>query len=83
MAMDRGFFFLCSSGPFIPKMVLGLPFGTDGIRVESLTEITLQAYLDNPEPLQGCYRCDGYQGARINWHETTKENWLKESMYDD
>lgn len=79
--VTAGWFFTCCCAPHMPAMVQGLPFGTDGVQVEGLTEAGLRAYLERKEPLGACYRCAGRDTAvPIAWREERDpERWLAAS----
>lgn len=79
--VDDGYFYRCCTGPFVGPLVLGLPQGTDGLRVAGVTADELRAYLGQEETPAGCYRCAGHDGAHIGWRESvTREGWLAMSM---
>lgn len=78
--LDNGYFYRCCTSPFIPKLLLGLPEGTDGIPVEGITEQGLVDYLNQKETPASCYRCAGHAGKHIGWRECSREDWLKESV---
>lgn len=80
--LDHGYFFRCCTSPFIPKLLLDQPFGTDGIAIEGLTEAGLQAFLDLSEPMVSCGICAGRagRGQPIAWREVKDPNeWLRAS----
>jgi cyclic pyranopterin phosphate synthase len=65
-----GYFFTCCCGPHIPMLIQGQPYGTDGVKIEGLTEADLRAYLDRTEPLAACTVCAGRDTAvAIAWRE--------------
>jgi hypothetical protein len=78
---NYGFFFTCCCAPHMPMLVQGKPFGTDGVRIETLTEEGLLAYLTRTEPLGACANCAGRDTAvSIPWSEQRDSaKWLKES----
>ena len=78
--LDNGYFYRCCTSPFIPKLLLDLPEGTDGIPVEGITEQALVDYLNQKETPASCYRCAGHAGKHIGWRECSREDWLKESV---
>ena len=78
--LDNGYFYRCCTSPFVPKLILGLPEGTDGLKVEGATEDDLRNYLESDETPKSCYRCAGHSGTHIGWKETSREQWLNESM---
>lgn len=76
--LDNGYFYRCCTSPYIPKLLLGLPEGTDGLAVKGITEEKLRAFLSESGPMKSCYRCAGHNAEHINWREERK-NWLEES----
>lgn len=76
-----GYFFTCCCGPHIPMLVQGKEYGTDGVKIEGLTERALRAYLERLEPLDACTVCAGRDTAvRIPWREERNPViWLKAS----
>jgi hypothetical protein len=82
--LNGGFFYRCCTTPHIPSLVLGLPVGTDGLRVDAeLTEEKLAAYLDAAEPPRSCAVCCGMGTASttvLPWREVEGRNaWLEAS----
>jgi cyclic pyranopterin phosphate synthase len=82
--LDRGFFFRCCTTPFIPRLLLGRAFGTDGLAVdENLTEAALEAYLASPEPAASCAVCVGMatpSTVPVRWYEVEgRAAWLEAS----
>ena len=58
--LDDGYFYTCCTSPFIAPVMLNLPWGHDGLRVdEYLTEEKVSAFLNRTEPLAGCSQCAG------------------------
>lgn len=78
--LDNGYFYRCCTSPFVPKLILGLPEGADGLKVEGATEDELRDYLESDDTPQSCYRCAGHSGAHIGWRETGRNHWMEESM---
>lgn len=78
--IDEGYFYRCCTAPFIPSVLMGLPKETDGIALEGLTEDGLREYMNQVETPKSCYRCASNCGAQIPWRETSRENWLDESL---
>lgn len=78
---NYGFFHTCCCGPHIPFLIQNKPYGTDGIKIEGLTEERLRAYLDQTEPLGACYICAGRDTAQpLVWREERNPViWLKAS----
>lgn len=79
--LNYGHFFTCCCAPHLPMLVMGKPFGTDGIPVKDLTEELLSAYLTRTEPLDACTICAGRDTAKpITWHEVKNpDRWLAAS----
>lgn len=82
--LDKGFFYRCCTTPFLPRLVLGRPQGTDGLRLdESTTEAELAAYLDEPEPAESCAVCCGMgtpSTKPVRWRELGDPRaWLQAS----
>lgn len=76
-----GFFFTCCCGPHIPMLIQGQPYGTDGIKIEGLSEQELAAYLTQAEPLAACYVCAGRDTAKpLVWsEEKNPKKWMMAS----
>lgn len=81
--VDRGYFYRCCTSPFIPRLLLGLPEGTDGIAVADLTEAKLLAFLSQEEAPASCSMCSGLDPAirrRTTWREVRNpEQWISAS----
>jgi hypothetical protein len=80
---DKGFFYRCCTSPFIPRLLLGLPEGTDGIAIAGLTESALLAFLNQKEAPTSCQLCSGLDPAirrRTDWREVRDPaEWLSAS----
>lgn len=78
---NEGFFYTCCCAPQMPVLVQHRPHGSDGIKIEGLTEAALRAYLDNPEPLGACTICAGRDTAvDVQWSEEKQPiAWLRKS----
>lgn len=76
-----GFFFTCCCGPHLPMLVQKQEYGTDGIKIEGLTEDRLRGYLEQIEPLGACYICAGRDTAKpLTWREEKNPIlWMKAS----
>jgi hypothetical protein len=48
--VDNGYLYRCCTSPFIPRLLLGLPEGTDGLAVENVTEQQVNDFLFSPKP---------------------------------
>lgn len=82
--LDHGYFYRCCTSPYIPKLLLGLPEGTDGLRVDaSLTADALQAFLDQTTPMASCGICAGRNtpdAVPLPWREVDEPaEWLAAS----
>lgn len=79
--VNFGYFFTCCCGPHLPMLMMGQPFGTDGIPVKDITEEQLSAYLCRSEPLGACTICAGRDTAvPIEWHEVKNPvRWISAS----
>jgi organic radical activating enzyme len=79
--VDNGFFYRCCTTPFVPKLILGLPEGTDGLPLDGITEEALQAFLKQDETPISCTRCAAHNGRHIEWREERDPaKWLEASM---
>ena len=78
--IDGGYFYRCCTAPFIPSVLMGMAKETDGIALDGLTEQRLNEYLYQRETPAACYVCASNMGNVIPWRETTRENWLNESV---
>lgn len=79
-AVNYGFFYLCCCWG-IPHLLQDRPFGSDGIKVEGLTEAELSAFLNRVEPLGACTICAGRDTAKpLVWREEKDpKKWLMAS----
>jgi hypothetical protein len=80
---DNDYFYRCCTSPFIPRLLLGLPEGTDGIRISTLTETALLQFLGRSEAMISCHLCSGLDPQvrhRADWREERDPvKWTKES----
>lgn len=78
---NDGYFYTCCCLPHQPELLQGRPRGSDGIRIEGLTEAGLRAYLDQEEPHGACHICAGRDTAKpIEWSEERDlETWVRKS----
>lgn len=78
---NYGHFFTCCCAPHLPMLVLGQPYGADGVPIAGLTEEGLLAYLGRSEPLASCAVCAGRDTAvPITWREERDADaWLAAS----
>lgn len=82
--VDRGFFYTCCTSPYIPRLLLKQPEGTDGIAVDAtLTEQRLLAFLARSQPLSSCRVCAGRHtdaAYPIPWRQIREpQAWLDAS----
>jgi len=72
--IDNGYFYLCCCGPYIPKLLLGQPEGTDGLKIDEHTsEEDLLNFLNRREALSSCAVCAGRNtrdAVPVVWGET-------------
>lgn len=79
LTVHDGYLFLCPAAAFFPDTFLGLPFGTDGLSLNDLTEEKLSAYLDRKEPFRTCCDCHSFV-RQVDWREChNREQWMKDS----
>jgi organic radical activating enzyme len=77
--VDNGYLYRCCTSPFIPKLILGLPEGVDGIALEELTEDSLRNFVNRKEPMQSCSICGGHDGPRREWKEVDQKTWREQT----
>lgn len=79
--VNDGFFYTCCCAPHMPVLLQGRPKGSDGIKVEGLTEDGLRAYLESTEPLGACSMCAGRDTAKaLTWkEERDPQKWIQAS----
>lgn len=82
--LDNGYFYRCCTSPYIPKLLLGLPEGTDGLKIdESTTVYDVQDFLNRPEAMASCGICAGRNTSHavpIPWSEIRDpQTWLDKS----
>jgi GTP 3',8-cyclase len=82
--IDNGYFYRCCTSPFIAPLLLDLPWGFDGLRIDRRTsEAELQRFLDAPQYMPSCTRCAGRNTAEatpIAWREVpAPQAWLEAS----
>lgn len=80
--LDNGYLYLCCASPFVAPLIMGLPEGMDGLKLEGATEANLIDYLNRGAAFKGCQRCVEVLGVQYPWRETTRENWYAESESD-
>lgn len=77
--IDDGYLYRCCTSPFIPNLLLGQPRGTDGLKVEGVTEQDIRDFLGDSKPALSCTRCVGLDpGNRrhTKWREVKDpEQW--------
>lgn len=80
---DNGYFYRCCTSPFVPRLLLGLPEGTDGIKIAGLTEAGLLQFLNQKEAPASCQVCSGLDPSirrRTEWREVRNpQEWLAAS----
>lgn len=82
--LDNGFFYRCCTSPFIAPLLLGLPWGADGLWIdEHTTEEELRRFLDQREPAAGCTVCAGrntVDAVPLPWREVRDPRaWIEAS----
>jgi organic radical activating enzyme len=77
--IDNGYLYRCCTSPFIPRLLMGLPEETDGLKVEGTTESAIRAFLGDSRPARSCERCVGLnpgERRRTQWREVKDpEQW--------
>jgi hypothetical protein len=76
--INNGYFFKCPQSSLIPIMFLNLDYMVDGLSLKDITVEKLQDYLNYKTALKSCVRCS-VEEQYISWHETSDNQWLKES----
>jgi hypothetical protein len=80
---DNDFFYRCCTSPFIPRLLLNLPEGTDGLRISTMTEEALVQFLGRTEGMVSCNLCSGLDPRvrhRADWREERDPGqWTKAS----
>lgn len=76
-----GYFFTCCCAPHLPMLLQGQPYGTDGVKIDGLTEDRLLEYLRQDQPLGACAICAGRETAQpIPWSEERNPLvWVRKS----
>jgi GTP 3',8-cyclase len=74
--IENGYFHRCCLSPFIPALTGGKH---DGLALNGISENALVEYLNEPVP-DICFTCGSNCGVPIGWKETTKENWIADSV---
>jgi hypothetical protein len=81
--LDRGYFYRCCTSPYIPRLLLDRPDGTDGLKVEGVTEAKVREFLTQKETPESCSVCAGRNTAEavaIPWSEIRDAKaWLTAS----
>ena len=74
-----GWFYLCPEGAFLATDFIGLLEGTDGVRLDGITQEQFDAYVRRSHPMESCKICDSFT-EDMPWSEaTSKEQWVRES----
>jgi len=80
LTIHEGWFYLCPLTAFFPKQYMNLPEHIDGIPIASITDESLQAFLNRDIPLEACKICAGATGPAIPWHQNNSNaEWEKEA----
>lgn len=79
--LDNGYFYRCCTSPFIPALLQGKQWGTDGLKVdESLTVERLQSFLEQVIVPSSCWSCAGRStedAVPVQWREIPDpKEWL-------
>ncbi len=82
--LDNGFLYQCCCGPYVPRLLLGLPEGTDGLAITTTTTVSdVASYLNRREALASCSPCAGRNTADavpVPWEEIRDPKlWLERS----
>jgi hypothetical protein len=82
--LDNGYFYRCCTSPYIPKLLLGMPEGTDGLRIDEHTTLAqVNEFLHMPNAMASCGICAGRNtrfATPIPWSEIRDpKQWLRES----
>ncbi len=82
--LDNGFLYQCCCGPFVPRLLLGLPEGTDGLKIDMFTtHDEVVGYLHRKDALLSCAPCAGRNTADavpVPWEEIRDPKlWLERS----
>jgi hypothetical protein len=79
VCLDYGYVYRCPQASIIPPLFLHDQSSTvDGLSLDGITVEKLKAYLESKTVLKSCAWCSVAE-VFLDWHETTRENWLKES----
>lgn len=78
---NHGYFYTCCCAPHMPVLLQGRPQGSDGVKIEGLTEQGLNEYLSKDIPLGCCSMCAGRDTAKpIEWREERNpDRWVEAS----
>lgn len=78
---NDGYFYTCCCAPHMPVLMQNRPVGSDGVKIEGLTEAGLRDYLASEEPLGACTMCAGRDTAvSIQWSEERQPiHWIRKS----
>jgi cyclic pyranopterin phosphate synthase len=82
--LDGGYLYQCCCGPYVPRLLLGLPEGTDGLKIdEDTTTEQVAAYLWQRDALKSCAPCAGRNtsdAVPVKWEEIRDPKlWLERS----
>jgi len=82
--LDNGFLYQCCCGPYVPRLLLGLPEGTDGLKIDLFTtRDEVVGYLHQKDALKSCAPCAGRNttdAVPVKWEEIRDPKlWLERS----
>jgi len=82
--LDNGFLYQCCCGPYVPRLLLGLPEGTDGLKIDMFTTLDeVVGYLHQKDALKSCAPCAGRNttdAVPVKWEEIRDPKlWLERS----
>ena len=83
VCVDYGFVYRCPQASIIPPLFLkDQPPTVDGLPLDGITADGLKVYLESKQVLKSCARCSVGE-VFIDWHETTREQWERESTVSE
>jgi len=82
--VDNGYFFRCCTSPYIPQMMLQLPYGHDRLKLtDQTTALDVANFLSQPQTPASCTVCAGRntkEAHAIRWVEIKdKADWIRAS----
>lgn len=78
--LHEGCLYLCPQALFFPKHFSNLADGDDILVLDGATDSDVIRYMNDKNPLRVCKICS--YSKYVPWHQTTRENWFKESVDD-